>query len=139
MLTWLDGRNASSFEDLTWTDGTLSFDIAVGAGANGLRAMLPTAGPSGSLQGLDRNGIGISVSTQTIKGVEYAVFAAVAGSYEAIYADDTTGPAITDVTATASGTALRPSHGPRTKQPTAPSSTEPMRACWIGRSPTPLS
>ena len=42
MLTWLDGRNASSFEDISWSAGTLTFGISVGAGANGLQAMVPT-------------------------------------------------------------------------------------------------
>ena len=44
MLTWLDGRNASSFSALTWNAAarTLSFGIAPGTGANGLQAMIPT-------------------------------------------------------------------------------------------------
>ena len=33
MLTWLDGRNGSSFEDLAWNAGTLTFSIGVGAPA----------------------------------------------------------------------------------------------------------
>ena len=44
MLTWLDGRNGSSFAYLAWNAGTLTFSIAPGAGANGLQAMLPTRG-----------------------------------------------------------------------------------------------
>ncbi len=28
MLTWLDGRNGSSFADLAWNAGTLTFSIA---------------------------------------------------------------------------------------------------------------
>ena len=41
MLTWLDGRNGSTFEQLNWNGTTLSFRTAIGAGATGLRAMLP--------------------------------------------------------------------------------------------------
>ena len=43
MLDWLDGRNGSSFGSLSWSGNTLSFTIDVGAGANGLRAMVPDA------------------------------------------------------------------------------------------------
>ena len=39
MLTWLDGRNGSSFNGLSWTGNTLTFSIAVGSGANNLQAM----------------------------------------------------------------------------------------------------
>ena len=53
MLTWLDGRNGSSFANLTWNAGTLTFSIARGAGSNGLQAMLPTQGANGSLAGAD--------------------------------------------------------------------------------------
>ena len=48
MLTWLDGRNASSFSGISWSGNTLTFTVNVGAGANGLTAMLPTAGPGGT-------------------------------------------------------------------------------------------
>ena len=42
MLKWLDGRNGSSFNSLSWSGNKLDFTIDVGAGANGLRAMVPT-------------------------------------------------------------------------------------------------
>ena len=107
MLTWLDGRNGSSFEDLTWNAGTLTFSIARAAGSNGLQAMLPTQGATGSLQSLTRGGNSVSYSTQTIKGIEYAVFDAAAGSYAATFAADSTGPTISSVLAVpgANGTA----------------------------------
>ncbi len=41
MLDWVDGRNASSFRNVGWNGNTLGFTIDVGAGANGLQAMLP--------------------------------------------------------------------------------------------------
>ena len=49
MLTWLDGRNTSSFGSLSWSGDTLSFTIAVGTGARNLQAMLPISSPAGSL------------------------------------------------------------------------------------------
>ncbi len=103
MLAWLDGRNASSFADLSWDSGTLSFGIGVGAGANGLQAMLPMAGPNGDLQSLTRGASNVTYTVQTIKGLEYAVFSAAAGSYSAVYAADTTAPTISNVAAVGHG------------------------------------
>ena len=56
MLTWLDGRNGSSFGSIGWNGNTLTFTIAVGAGANGLRAMVPTSAAVGALTGITRDG-----------------------------------------------------------------------------------
>ena len=56
MLRWLDGRNASSFRDLSWEIPELHFSIAVGAGAEGLFALLPLQIASGELATLTVNG-----------------------------------------------------------------------------------
>jgi flagellar hook capping protein FlgD len=85
MLTWLDGRNASSFQGLAFDGGRLSFRVAPGAGATGLHAMLPANGPTGALQGIARDGHPVSHATQTIKGIAYATFPAAAGNYVATY------------------------------------------------------
>jgi hypothetical protein len=85
MLTWLDGRDQSSFTGLSMSGGRLSFAIAPGSGARGLQAMLPIQGPTGSLQALARNGQAVSYGVQTIKGIAYAIFDAAAGSYAATY------------------------------------------------------
>jgi hypothetical protein len=47
--------------------------------------MLPTRDGTGTLASLTRNGSPVSFATQTIKGIEYAVFAAGAGTYSAAY------------------------------------------------------
>ena len=47
--------------------------------------MLPTQGPSGTLSTLTRAGSPVVYTTQTIKGVQYALFAAVDGQYTATY------------------------------------------------------
>ena len=61
MLTWIDGRNASSYGDIAWNTNTLTFTVAVGAGATGLTGMLPTAGPSGTqLTGITRGGSAVT-------------------------------------------------------------------------------
>ncbi len=80
MLEWLDGRNGSSFGSISWNANKLNFNIDVGAGANGLRAMVPTTSSVGALTGVERNNTPITTTTRTIKGVEYAFFDAAAGS-----------------------------------------------------------
>jgi hypothetical protein len=87
MLTWLDGRNASSFGGLTWSNGTLGFTIGVGSGANQLTAMLPATGPNGTtLSSLSRGGTSVTYTLSTVKGQQYAMFPAAGGSYQATYA-----------------------------------------------------
>jgi uncharacterized membrane protein len=99
MLNWLDGRNASSFGALAWDGRNLSFTIAVGAGAAGLlQAMVPTNVAVGSLSGITLNGASVAFTKQTIKGNEYAFFAAQVGSYVVSYAPTATGPVISNVT-----------------------------------------
>jgi hypothetical protein len=85
LLTWTDGRNDSSFQGLGYASGVLSFTMSVGAGARGLQAMIPVAGPSGALQTVLRDGQAVPFTTQTIKGVAYAFVDAVPGAYRAIY------------------------------------------------------
>ena len=101
MLEWLDGRNGSSFDGIAWSGNQLSFTIEVGAGANGLRAMVPVSSEAGALTGVTRDGNPVATTNQTIKGVEYAFVEALPGDYEATYDVDGTGPAISNVAHTA--------------------------------------
>jgi hypothetical protein len=86
LLDWVDGRNASSIRSMSWSGGTLAFVTTVGAGANGLQTMLPTQGPSGTLTTIACNGSPVGFLTQTIKGIQYALFDAVTGTCSAAYA-----------------------------------------------------
>jgi hypothetical protein len=86
MLDWLDGRDGSSFQSLTWNGTMLSFSIAVGAGANGLQAMLPTTIAAGRLSTITAGGSPVAFTRQTIKGVEYAFVQVGPGTYQAVYA-----------------------------------------------------
>ncbi len=97
MIEWLDGRNSSTFRSLSWNGSTLSFAITVGADARGLRGMLPSQSTAGQLVELTRNASPIMFTLQTIKGIEYAFFAADAGDYQARYEPDLAPPAITNV------------------------------------------
>jgi hypothetical protein len=85
LLTWLDGRNGSSFQTLSWSGGILSFSVAVGTGANGLQTMVPTSVAAGLLRSITLNGSPVAFTRQTIKGLEYAVFQVAAGTYQATY------------------------------------------------------
>ncbi|MBD3926872.1 DUF4082 domain-containing protein, partial [Nocardioides cavernae] len=87
LLTWTDGRNASSFSGISWSGNTLSFTIGVGVGATGLTAMLPTTGPGGStLTTVTRGSTSVPFTTMTVKGQQYAVFPAIGGAHQATYA-----------------------------------------------------
>ena len=85
MLDWLDGRNGSSFKNISWNVNTLSFSVTVAAGANGLRALLPIKGATGNFSSMTYNGTPLSFSVETIKGVMYATFPALAGDYTGTY------------------------------------------------------
>jgi hypothetical protein len=86
MLTWLDGRNGSSFGSIAWSGNTLTFTVTAAAGSNGLRAMLPMSSNAGTLASITTGGNAVSFTTQTIKGISYAVFPASSGTYTAAYA-----------------------------------------------------
>ena len=110
MLTWLDGRDASSFTGLSMSGGQLSFAINPAGGARGLTAMLPVNGPTGSLLGLARNGVTVPFGVQNIKGIDYAMFDAAAGSYVATYpAPAGTPPGTTPPATTGGGAASKTS------------------------------
>jgi hypothetical protein len=85
LLSWLDGRNGSSFQSLTWNANVLSFSVAVGTGANGLQTMVPTTIAAGALSTITLNGSPVTFTRQTIKGIEYAIFQVAAGTYRATY------------------------------------------------------
>jgi len=85
MLKWLDGRNASSFQNLTWSDGQLGFTIEVGVGGNGIQALLPIKSEAGDLVSLTLNGGEVIRQTRVVAGLGYAVFSAAPGSFIATY------------------------------------------------------
>ena len=78
----------------------LRFNIAVGAGANGLHAMVPASAGAAPIAGITVNATPVTYTIQTIKGVSYAVFAAQAGAYEVSYGIDVIPPVISSVSAT---------------------------------------
>jgi hypothetical protein len=85
LLTWLDGRNTSSFGNPTLNGTQLGFSITVGAGANNLFAMVPNQIPGRHLGSLTINGSPVAFTVETIKGRSYAVFRAANGNAVATY------------------------------------------------------
>ena len=98
LLTWLDGRNASTFGTITWNGTILEFPINVGTGAANLYAMIPNQKPSGQLSVLTINGAPVSYTVETIKGRSYALFRAATGNVAATYSPETIPPSVQNVT-----------------------------------------
>jgi hypothetical protein len=95
MLEWLDGRNSSSFEAISWDGSSLGFTVASGDGANGLQGLLPLISTAGTLAGLAHNGTDTPFTVDIVKGITYARFSSPAGDYVATYEVDTVAPTIT--------------------------------------------
>jgi hypothetical protein len=106
MLTWLDGRNSSSFGSFTWNGSTLGFAITAGANTNGIQAMLPSRSGSSVLTSISRAGNPVAFNVQTIKGVDYAFFPGIGGNYTANYGTDSTAPTVTATSPGAGATAV---------------------------------
>jgi hypothetical protein len=102
LLTWLDGRNGSSFGAMSWSANTLSFTISALSGARSLQGMLPITQATGQLISLTVNGNPVAFNIQTIKGVDYAFFPATNGNYVARYGSNQA-PTVS-LTAPANGT-----------------------------------
>ena len=88
-LTWLDGHGSSSFSNFSGSYGKVSFTIAAAEGAIGLKAMMPVQDAGGTIASLKTGGTDVTYQTQTVKGVQYAVFDAIPGAYTVTYSDYT--------------------------------------------------
>jgi hypothetical protein len=84
-MEWLDGRNGSAFGSVAWSGNDLTFTVTTAAGANGIQAMIPTSSIKGTVTGVTRGGTPVTFTTETIKGVQYAVFTVTAGNYAVRY------------------------------------------------------
>ena len=62
------------------------FTVTAAAGSNGLRAMLPNTTAAETLASLTIGGNPVTFTTETLKGITYAVFNASSGSCVATYA-----------------------------------------------------
>ena len=103
MLTWLDGRNSSSFSNLVWNNNTLTFSINSNAAARNIQAMLPRYA-TGNLRllSINANGNSVSPAYKIVKGIEYAFFNATSDNYTAIYEEFVCIPPVATIFATPS-------------------------------------
>ena len=108
MLTWLNGREGSSFSSLSYAANSLNFTVNQGSGANGLYGMLPWRSGTRFLNNVTRNGTAVTYEVMNVKGIEYAVFPAQGGGYVASYVPDTVAPTIATRTPAASATGVSP-------------------------------
>ncbi len=84
-LKWTDARNESTYRNLSFANGILSFTLEPASNADGLMVMLPTEVGSESLVTVRKNGGAYAHSTTTIKGIEYVVFSGTDGDYAIEY------------------------------------------------------
>lgn len=85
LLKWLDGRNASVFRKLKWSDNKLSFSIDVGVGGNGIEVILPLHSGLGQLTSVLLNGKALQWQSRTVAGLSYAGIPAAPGVFTASY------------------------------------------------------
>eukprot|EP00850_Spirogloea_muscicola_P004569 SM000019S05113 [mRNA] locus=s19:1146362:1151999:+ [translate_table: standard] len=90
MLQWIDNRNKVSFSNIVMSPArdSLTFTVATsGSFPWGVTSTLPTAINSGVLLGITGpNGV-VSYKSDTIKGIQHAVFAVMPGDYTAAYSN----------------------------------------------------
>jgi hypothetical protein len=85
LLTWLDGRNSSSFGDRRSNLGRLTFKITVGAGADNLYVIIPDQRFGDHVTSVKIQGTPVPFTVETIKGRSYVVFPAANGFAEVKY------------------------------------------------------
>ena len=95
MLDWVDARNASSFQNLAWNAGQLTFSVSPGVGARNLDMLVPARSGQWVLKTVTRDGNAVTYDTEPVKGADYAFVRATSGAYVATYEQDTTAPTVT--------------------------------------------
>lgn len=86
LLEWTDARNASSFDSIKWDRGEMSFSLDIDPQTHGmLKTMLPVQSRQGTLTGIRFGGQQIEAVKEIIKGVDYAIFDSISGTYTASY------------------------------------------------------
>ncbi|MCF4102194.1 DUF4082 domain-containing protein [Gillisia sp. M10.2A] len=85
ILTWLDGRNESTFHTLSWNQNILNFSMSVANGAHKLEGMLPFVKDNLQVSSITSNGNPVTFRKENIKGMEYVFFPASTGEFNAVY------------------------------------------------------
>ena len=99
ILDWTDGRNDSYFTPGDWNGATYTFTATVDSKMRQMgRILLPVSGKDGGvISGITRDGTPQSFTTETMKGVNYALVVAQSGEYQVTYGTDMTPPEVTGV------------------------------------------
>jgi hypothetical protein len=85
MLDWIDGRNNSTFSNFSWSNNLLGFTVTQDPRALNLKGMLPNKVSTGTFVSLTLNGLPVTTTTDSIKGIRYILFDALNGNYVANY------------------------------------------------------
>ena len=123
LLQWCDAKTNSSIKSITWSGNTLSFSVARSTNANGLTAMAPILNGY-AISRATFNGGSLPFTLRGIKGVQYALFPALSGSYQFTYIQDTAAPNVVSITPSqnSSGVYRKPSICIRFNEAIRPSS-----------------
>ena len=98
ILDWTDGRNASSFSNSSWNGSTYTFTANINAKMRSMgRALVPIASKNGNIVSVNKDGRAVTFTTETMKGISYAVIPVTSGTYSVVYGQDTTPPTVTAV------------------------------------------
>lgn len=85
MLSWLNARNGSRFEQIEWRDATLRFVVRLGPGAKAASVTLPAVFKGADLSRVSCHGEPVAFTVQTIKGLDTAFFTTGSAACEAHY------------------------------------------------------
>ncbi|HOP96627.1 MAG TPA: fibronectin type III domain-containing protein [Verrucomicrobiota bacterium] len=96
LLDFVKARNIARFENIQWTNATLSFGFSTSVSGQNLTIMLPRWIGSNALKSATFAGNPVGFSLQAIKGREYGLFTtqAATGHVVAVYGSETTPPGI---------------------------------------------
>ncbi len=93
MLNWLDARNGSSFNSVTWNGSVLNFTVSAQQSAVGLTAMVPVFSGS-EVTSITHNGDPVGFDISVVKGIKYATFYVLNGAYSVTIGTDVTPPTV---------------------------------------------
>ncbi len=105
MLTWLDGRNASSLTNIVWSSSSLSFQVNADGQARGLETMVPVP-PGRQVSAVRSNGVSVAYRMEGIKGMSYAILPVSSAGYEVEFVVDTDAPVVVGVSPTNGATGV---------------------------------
>jgi hypothetical protein len=85
LLTWTDGRDASTLRTFAWDGTALTFNVSAAAGSTGLELLVPRVSGGKTVSAVTRGAAAVPFTVTTIKGIEYAIVPAATGSYRVSY------------------------------------------------------